>query len=417
MKTTKSTLTFVLACLLTIILLFGGEGLWAKSQSATFEMTSDILCGTGGKSQSATYKLKVSAEAQNSPIGPQSSTNFQGGGGWAYTTLPSFKRGEITGDGLVNLGDIVFLIAYVFKSGPAPCPLEAGDVNCDGVVNLGDIVYLIAYVFRGGPPPCPGKDGSGILVKASRLTGNLGHAQISPVVKADLGNENEPGFSKTSPEGSNEVFEISIVGKFDREVAGVQLEIDFNPAEVTLLEPALTPLTKDLQLYAGIKDGTQKIGILDIRGENVLPAGEGTLVILRVRGEDLSSIKVKEAIVVDRDAVPLRVELSGELKVKGDEKSESKPEHFSLFQNYPNPFNPQTSIKYALPQDAQVKLVIYNVLGQKVKALVDEPQAAGYKIIWWDGKDERGDQVASGIYFYRLEADKFSEVKKMMLVK
>jgi flagellar hook assembly protein FlgD len=70
-----------------------------------------------------------------------------------------------------------------------------------------------------------------------------------------------------------------------------------------------------------------------------------------------------------------------------------------LSQNYPNPFNPQTSIRYALPQDAQVRLVIYNVLGQRVKTLVDESQSAGYKTEWWDGRDEKEDGVASGIYF------------------
>ncbi|MGB2769137.1 MAG: T9SS type A sorting domain-containing protein, partial [Candidatus Zixiibacteriota bacterium] len=86
-------------------------------------------------------------------------------------------------------------------------------------------------------------------------------------------------------------------------------------------------------------------------------------------------------------------------------------------QNYPNPFNPRTSIRFALPQDAHVSLTVYNVLGQKVVTLVDEEQPAGYETVWWDGKDATGDEVSSGIYFYRLEADEFLEVKKMLLVK
>jgi len=97
--------------------------------------------------------------------------------------------------------------------------------------------------------------------------------------------------------------------------------------------------------------------------------------------------------------------------------SESRPQRFSLSQNYPNPFNPRTSIRYALPQDAHVRLTIYNLLGQKITTVVDEPQSAGFKAVWWDGKDAEGDEVASGVYFYRLMADKFSEVKKMMMVK
>lgn len=68
--------------------------------------------------------------------------------------------GDVNHSGAVEAGDIVFLISYLFRSGPAPCPLLQGDVNCDGSVAAGDVVYLISYLFRGGPPPCdPDNDG------------------------------------------------------------------------------------------------------------------------------------------------------------------------------------------------------------------------------------------------------------------
>jgi hypothetical protein len=93
------------------------------------------------------------------------------------------------------------------------------------------------------------------------------------------------------------------------------------------------------------------------------------------------------------------------------------PESFSLIQNYPNPFNPETDISYALPSDCQVKLTIYNLLGQKVKTLVNEPQTAGYKTVHWGGKDEQGNLVASGIYFYKLNAGDYTSTKKMVMTK
>jgi hypothetical protein len=66
------------------------------------------------------------------------------------------ERGDANGDGAVDVGDVVFMIAYVFKGGPAPYPESAGDANCDGLPDVGDAVYLIAYIFKGGPPPgCP----------------------------------------------------------------------------------------------------------------------------------------------------------------------------------------------------------------------------------------------------------------------
>ncbi len=67
--------------------------------------------------------------------------------------VPEFARGDCNGDGIIDLGDVVYLVNYLYKGGLPPEPLEAGDANCDGVVDLGDLVYLINYLFKGGPPP------------------------------------------------------------------------------------------------------------------------------------------------------------------------------------------------------------------------------------------------------------------------
>jgi hypothetical protein len=93
------------------------------------------------------------------------------------------------------------------------------------------------------------------------------------------------------------------------------------------------------------------------------------------------------------------------------------PRTFSLSQNHPNPFNPDTRISYALPRGCYVTLTVYNVLGQKVVTLVDEPELAGWHEVIWAGKDDKGSDLASGIYFYRLSADDFTQSKKMLLLK
>jgi hypothetical protein len=93
------------------------------------------------------------------------------------------------------------------------------------------------------------------------------------------------------------------------------------------------------------------------------------------------------------------------------------PTVFALRQNAPNPFNPSTSIVYDLPKATNVRLEIYNVLGQKVKTLVDGYQNAGTQNIIWDGRDQSGASVASGIYFYRINAGDFNATKKMMMLK
>jgi hypothetical protein len=93
------------------------------------------------------------------------------------------------------------------------------------------------------------------------------------------------------------------------------------------------------------------------------------------------------------------------------------PKSFALFQNQPNPFNPETKISYFLPKASHVKLVVFNVLGQKVRTLLDGPQDAGTQTLIWDGRSDDGRQLSSGIYFYRLQADNFQATKKMTLMK
>ena len=97
---------------------------------------------------------------------------------------------------------------------------------------------------------------------------------------------------------------------------------------------------------------------------------------------------------------------------------QTRPEVFSLANNYPNPFNPATTIKYALPQAADVELTVYNVLGQPVRTLVAEHQNAGRYVVEWDAANDSGHSLSSGMYFYRLEAGgEFRETKKMLLLK
>ena len=93
------------------------------------------------------------------------------------------------------------------------------------------------------------------------------------------------------------------------------------------------------------------------------------------------------------------------------------PKTFALSQNYPNPFNPNTKIEYALPVNCHVKLTIYNILGQKVRTLIDKDQAVGCHSVFWDSKNSGGKEVASGIYLYRLQTNDFVDTKKMILLK
>lgn len=93
------------------------------------------------------------------------------------------------------------------------------------------------------------------------------------------------------------------------------------------------------------------------------------------------------------------------------------PRDYQLLQNWPNPFNAGTTIAFDIPEPSSVKLVIYNLLGQQVVTLIDESLPSGRHIRDWFGKSSDGEDVATGIYFYRLQTDSFSETKRMLLLK
>jgi len=96
---------------------------------------------------------------------------------------------------------------------------------------------------------------------------------------------------------------------------------------------------------------------------------------------------------------------------------ENLPKIFELSQNYPNPFNPMTTIEFGLPTAVPVRLTIYDVAGRLVSTLVDGPLAAGHHRLQWRGVDDRQQALASGVYFYRIDAGDFNQIRRMMLVR
>ena len=100
-----------------------------------------------------------------------------------------------------------------------------------------------------------------------------------------------------------------------------------------------------------------------------------------------------------------------------EESPQSAPSDFRLEQNYPNPFNPSTTIKYSLSKANQVSLEVYNILGQKVRTLVDKRQVAGSHIVKWDGTDDFGSLLSGGVYFYRLKVVNETLMNKMVFIK
>ena len=194
------------------------------------------------------------------------------------------------------------------------------------------------------------------------------------------------------------VVTATLDGKALAATATVHLVIDDASTATRDLDYAAL-FTPSIEIPAGSITGTTNFYV-DPRADNLAEGDE----IIRLIGtiDGLAGDEV-EIVLSDPGAAKAVVQ--------------TRPEAFSLANNFPNPFNPATTIQYALPQAADVELIVYNAVGQVVRTLVAEYQSAGRYAVEWDATNDSGYRLSSGIYFYHLQAGEFREVKKMLLLR
>jgi len=177
----------------------------------------------------------------------------------------------------------------------------------------------------------------------------------------------------------------------------------------TLVTPYIN--STDMNLLYKVSDGDLRVLVYSFEDGVNIPIGTvDLLAIPRNQGCKLHRLEV----VDDRGRI-----MKAQWGTTGvsEQPSRNAPENFVLLPNYPNPFNPDTYIEYALPSNCQVTLVIYNILGQRIRTLINSHQTAGFKSVRWNGEDDSGNKVSAGVYFYSIKADNFSQTKKMLLLK
>jgi hypothetical protein len=282
-----------------------------------------------------------------------------------YNIPPSGTEGDANGDGVVDIGDVVFLLNYLFSWGPPPNPPSAGDVNGDCFVGISDIIWLINYIYFHGPGPqircLPGDvnyDGNVNLldiyyfIDYALFNGPPPVSMRSTDVNADCfinvvdlvyeinyllrggppcqpgcvepkaGPEMAPvtaiaevGFLDLRYDQKSRIMELPVNANFDVPVAGVALSVTWDPEELSFLEPTLTSRTEGLGLYYNLKPGELIIGMLDIHGAKVITPGTGSIVTLRFIPEDrkkvdLKSIQIEKATFVNTQAQELLLRMA-----------------------------------------------------------------------------------------------------------
>ena len=238
--------------------------------------------------------------------------------------------------------------------------------------------------------------------------------------------------------GVNEVAELTLRLGSDRVVVGENMFVDVSLANVQALmgygfvlnydaekfefveampaaEDFLASSGGETPLFRGWSPESGQVHVTNTiaNGSEVSGSGDIVRLVFRVLRDfqDDARFEIAEGLVFDPSqfANPLA---GGVLDIQ------TTPTEFALLQNFPNPFNPETTIGYELAESADVTLQIYNVVGQVVRTLMaSESQSVGRYQVRWDGMDDRGMPVSSGIYFYQLSAGKFQDVRKLMLLK
>lgn len=167
-----------------------------------------------------------------------------------------------------------------------------------------------------------------------------------------------------------------------------------------------------LFVSSGKTPGEIVVGSMKVDGSSADGAGDLVEFVFRTEDAPLQSdFQILDGILVD---VSGNVDQMHNIAIG---RLDPIPEDFGLAQNMPNPFNPSTTISYEVPESGAVKLVVYNLLGQQVRTLVNDTIEAGFHSVVWDGADEFGRQVASGIYIYKMNSGSFNSTKRMMFLK
>ena len=183
------------------------------------------------------------------------------------------------------------------------------------------------------------------------------------------------------------------------------LVIDISNLEIDIDDPDSL-----LEWHAEFKNHSDRLLFFNILGDSIIEITSGFEGI----GEDTLILTVTDTSGASDSAM---IFIQVVLSVGVDDGFDALPEKFELFQNYPNPFNPTTTIMYALPVRSDVTLRIYNLMGQEILKITHDEMNAGYHEERWNGLNQSGRKVASGIYIFRLNAGDFIETKKMLLLK
>ncbi len=304
-------------------------------------------------------------------------------------------KGDIKADGAVNLFDVLRLIDIVLGRTPSASEYEkwSSDLNNDGATDVADITSLIDLAVAATP-----------RVESDQPADYSGHAELTiSALPRDV----------TGP------VSVPVQIKSSAPVSGLQFSFKLDAHRFLVAQPRVTELSRHMSVAIEPHGDEVAVMLYSLTGDP-LPLNEGTVLQIPVtiaeplaKNEDL---KITSALAGTVGGGALQMEYGNPSPAVS-----AAPESFALMQNTPNPFNMSTRITYEVPTlqqgSAPIKLMVYNAQGQEVKTLVNERRSAGRYTVNWDGRDNAGNYVSSGVYFYKMTAGSVVLTKKLAVTK
>ncbi|MEJ2536006.1 MAG: Ig-like domain-containing protein, partial [Calditrichia bacterium] len=337
--------------------------------------------------------------------------NYSGATAAQMGCATNYWLGDVTGNGGVYYDDLTLLsVTYwltdgmegynaEFDIGPTQTGSCLGLPTTDNVINFEDLIILATNYAVVGPN--------------TKLMPQLPQHEVNGPLSLNLDLVSEEEIK------AGDEFEVSVDLENNADlVKGLNLSIQFDQDKLKFLgiqSAENLGVDKGLTFFASRRNGNKSEINLAALGSGTCIKGSGQIAVLEFRLLESGNLDLEfsEAEVRDAKNQPLAAVKNGLQVITAAQI----PGYYSLGQNRPNPFNMETEIAYELPENGFVDLTIYNILGQKIRSLVSQYQDAGTYRVGWDGRSDWGSEVASGVYFYLLKTGRFSETKKMILLK
>ena len=315
-------------------------------------------------------------------------------------------------EAVANYGEAIYDIDSYAANGWAETA-QATDTYGAGIDSPGILGRDIQIRFTGDFVDQPITTDNGVVYYAAQQTGGS-YAWISGARQSFLGDHPDPYNT-----GDGAAFRIKIpfeVWDMEAEGGPKQIDVDIYDRKQTYNEGdtvyAFNPYDRMYTHF--IHHAYQEDGLYTDGGSGI-PSDFFTWNVVWWdtqfnQGDELTFVYDNTISYEDKFVFTPEVILS-------NDDSKIIPESYNLSQNYPNPFNPITNIRYSLPKNTMISLVIYNILGQEVVRLLDKEMNKGSHLLQWDGKNSLGELVGTGLYYYKLETKDYVKTKKMLFLK